>query len=173
MSTLAAFCRYGPGTAYLEAADLYEGDHGFLWNRDYTASWLWVRFDKLEYACWVHSSVVMLEEGRDPMTETIAYFPPLPCCSALYGPPQNVRATRDGENVYVTWDVVWMTLDDDRGYLLEVRVCQNGFLIDIAVRTTGTSYWFDDTQDCNSASYGQIYTVEKHGYVAPVPIPWP
>lgn len=117
--------------------------------------------------------MVDLEPGRDPMTETIAYFHPLPGWSTLYGPPQNVRAVRQGNIVTVYWDAVWMTEDDDRGYLLEVRVCQNGFLIDIPVHTNNTSYAFDDAPDCDSPSYGQIYTVEKHGYVAPVPIPWP
>lgn len=28
----SAHCRYGPGKAYLHAADLFEGDHGQVWN---------------------------------------------------------------------------------------------------------------------------------------------
>ncbi|MEE9216910.1 MAG: hypothetical protein V3U32_05675, partial [Anaerolineales bacterium] len=54
----SAHCRYGPDVAYLHAGDLYEGDHGLLWNRNYNATWFWVRFDKLNYACWVSATVV-------------------------------------------------------------------------------------------------------------------
>jgi len=53
-----AHCRYGPNKNYLHAGDLYAGDHGMLWNRNSNGTWLWVRFDKLWYACWVAASVV-------------------------------------------------------------------------------------------------------------------
>lgn len=164
-----AHCRYGPGTAYLHAADLYAGDHGVLWNRDYGGYWLWVRFDKLTYACWVSASVV--EVDGDIFGVTV-YFHPLPK-SVLYGPPQNVKATRQGDEVVVTWDEVWMTTDDDRGYLIEAKVCQGEYLISVAVHTDGTSYAFTDEGGCSHSSSGRLYAVEKHGYTDWVPIPWP
>ena len=101
-----------------------------------------------------------------------AYFPPLPK-STLYEPPQKVIATRDGDRVVVFWDEVWMTVDDDRGYLIEAKVCRNGYLIDVAVHTDGTSYTFSDEKGCDGESKGKLYAVEKHGYTDAVPIPWP
>jgi hypothetical protein len=101
-----------------------------------------------------------------------AYFPPLPK-STLYGPPQKVITSRDGDQVVVSWERVWMTEDDDRGYLIEARLCQNGYLFDIAVHTNGTSYTFTDQTSCEGESKGKLYTVEKHGYSDPVQIPWP
>ncbi len=166
---MQAFCRYGPGTAYLPAADLYEGDHGIVWNRNYSGTWLWVRFDKLHYACWVAASVLAID--GDVFT-VLVYFPPLPK-STLYGPPENVQAQRNGDQVLVTWKKVWMTEDDFRGYMIEARICQNGFLIDVAVQTNSPSYTFNDSQDCNNSSSGKLYAVEKHGYTDPVNIPWP
>lgn len=166
---LQAHCRYGPGTAYLHAADLYPGDHGLVWNRNHGADWLWVRFDKLHYACWVHESVVEIE--GDPMTVTV-YFHPLPK-STLYGPVQQVSAQRDGDDVIVSWQEVWMTDDDDRGYLIEANICRDGYLISVAVHTNGTSYTFDDDLTCERESSARIYAVEKHGYTDPVSIPWP
>ena len=169
VSEASAHCRYGPGTAYLHAADLYAGDHGLVWNRNYAGTWLWVRFDKLHYACWVAASVTEIEGD---VFSVSTYSPPLPK-STLYGPPEKVVAERSGDQVVVTWEEVWMTVDDDRGYLIEARVCQNGYLIDMAVHTDGTSYTFLDETSCDGESKGRLYAVEKHGYTDPVQIPWP
>ena len=164
-----AHCRYGPGIAYLHAADLFEKDHGLVWNRNHNGTWLWVRFDKLNYTCWVAASIT---EADGDIFSVSAYFPPLPK-STLYGPPQKVIATRDGDTVVVLWDEVWMTVDDDRGYLIEAKICRNGYMLDVAVHTDGTSYTFTDERGCDGESKGKLYAVEKHGYTDSVPIPWP
>ncbi len=169
MNVANAHCRYGPGKAYLHAADLFEEDHGLVWNRNHSGTWLWVRFDKLNYACWVAASITDIEGD---IFSVSAYFPPLPK-STLYGPPKKVIATRDGNTVVVLWDEVWMTEDDFRGYMIEVKVCRNGYMIDIAVHTNGTSYTFSDETGCDGESKGKLYAVEKHGYTDSVPIPWP
>lgn len=164
-----AHCRYGPNKAYLHAGDLYPGDHGLLWNRNYDGSWLWVRFDKLWYACWVSASVVSVEGD---VFSVVSYMNQLPR-STLYGPPSWVKAERQGENVIVTWAKVNMTEDDDRGYFLKVKACQNGYLVDVLAATMGTSYTFLDQRGCEGESGGEVYTVEKHGYTDPARIPWP
>ena len=164
-----AHCRYGPGTAYLHAADLYPEDKGQLWNRNYGGNWLWVRFDKLNYACWVSASVVQVDGD---IFSVVPYFHPMPK-STLYGPVQKVSAVRDGNNVIVTWEGIWMTEDDFRGYLIEAQVCQNGFFIDVAYHTDGTSMTIQDETTCGQQSNGKLYAVEKHGYTDPINIPWP
>jgi hypothetical protein len=164
-----AHCRYGPSKAYLHAGDLYAGDHGLVWNRNYDGSWLWVRFDKLSYACWVSASVVTVEGN---VMSVVTYMNPLPR-STLYDAPEWVRAERKGEKVIVTWARVNMTEDDDRGYFLKVKVCQNGYMIDVLAATMDTTYTFVDESGCGSDSGGQVYTVEKHGYTDPARIPWP
>ena len=128
-----------------------------------------MRFDKLNYACWVAASVNDIEGD---IFSVSTYSPALPK-STLYGPPQRVAATRSGDQVVVTWDEVWMTEDDDRGYLIEAKVCQNGYQIDMAVHTNGTSYTFLDEKGCDGESKGRLYAVEKHGYTDSVSIPWP
>ncbi len=166
---MQAHCRYGPAKAYLHAGDLYPGDHGLVWNRNYDGSWLWVKWDKQSWPCWVSASVVEVE--GDVFT-VVVYYRPLPK-STLYGPPKKVRAVRQGDQVVVSWDAVWMTEDDFRGYLIEARICRNGYLLDVAVHTNGTSYTFNDDTNCSRASSGKLYAVEKHGYTDPVSIPWP
>jgi hypothetical protein len=166
---MQAHCRYGPATAYLHAGDLYPGDHGLVWNRNYSGTWLWVRFDKLWYACWVAASVLEIDGDVFRVATMERRLPQ----SSLYGPPTNVAATRQGNQVTVSWDAVWMTEDDFRGYLIEANVCQNGLLIFQPVHTNGTSYTFTDDTNCDRRSSGRLYAVEKHGYTDWVPIPWP
>ncbi|MDH5507176.1 MAG: hypothetical protein OEZ02_08145, partial [Anaerolineae bacterium] len=93
--------------------------------------------------------------------------------SSLYGPVQQVSAYRQGNQVIVTWEPVWMTEDDDRGYLMEVYLCQNGAYFWDAVHTDKTTYTFTDDPGCAGQSGGLLYVVEKHGYTTPVKIPWP
>ncbi|HET7011809.1 MAG TPA: hypothetical protein VFI11_13615 [Anaerolineales bacterium] len=164
-----AHCRYGPNKNYLHAGDLYEGDHGALWNRNSNGSWLWVRFDKLWYACWVAASVVEVTGDVFSVSVIRTRLPQ----STLYGPPKGVTATRQGDEVTVSWQRVAMTTDDDRGYMIEANVCQDGNLIFVVVAIDGTSYTFEDESGCSSESSGRLYAVEKHGYTDSVPIPWP
>jgi hypothetical protein len=166
---MQANCRYGPGTAYLYAHGLYEGDRGEVNGRNYSGTWLWIKPENLDWHCWVAASVVEIEGDIGTVAVHRSSLPH----STLYGPPQNVQATRDGDRVVVSWNTVWMTEDDDRGYLIEATICQNGNLISVAVQTDRSAYEFSDEQNCSGASGGRIYTVEKHGYSDPVVIPWP
>lgn len=175
VSVAQAHCRYGPSIAYLHAADLYQGDQGVVWGRFAYSTWLKIKFDKLDYPCWVAPSVVNVTGD----ISSIEYTTPnlLTIGSNMYGPPQNVGATRDGNQVTITWKRVDMTLDDDRGYFIEAWVCQNGAYLWWTVSFPDqytTSYTVqDDTSGCAAASWGEIRTVEKHGYSEAVPIPWP
>ncbi|MGV2389931.1 MAG UNVERIFIED_CONTAM: hypothetical protein LVR29_21735 [Microcystis novacekii LVE1205-3] len=77
--------------------------------------------------------------------------------------------------ITISWDQVNMTLDDDRGYFLELFVCQNGAYIwwTFQYLMSSTSYTVKDEKGCPAPSGGVIYTVEKHGYSQPKTINWP
>ena len=169
-----AHCRYGPSVAYLHAADLYAGDTGTVRGRFIYSNWLYVRFDKLNYSCWVAPSVVDVvgEISRVNYTELNLQS----IGSNQYGPPENVTAARDGDTVTISWDQVEMTKDKDRGYLLELFVCQNTVYLwwtDSYPDQYTTSYTVKDEAGCAQPSSGLLYTVEKHGFSEPVKIPWP
>lgn len=164
-----AFCRYGPGTAYLYSHGLYAGEHAVVHGRNYSGTWLWIQPDNLDRHCWAAASVFTIEGDVSSVPVVQTELPK----STLYGPPEDVEATRSGNQVTVSWEAVWMTEDDDRGYLIEATICQNGVLIPIALQTDSTSYTFTDDQNCSGESRGRLYTVEKHGYTTPVEIPWP
>jgi hypothetical protein len=168
-----ASCRFGPSTAYLHAIDLVQGDKGLVWGRAPASTWLYVMMDKALGPCWVAPSIVTVDgDVRRVIVQSVR----LPITNVLYGPPTNVRSERQGDQVTVSWDKVWMTEDDDRGYFLDVWVCQGGSYVWVPVGLPTqyeTHYSFTDSKGCSQASGGKIYTVEKHGYTSPVDIPWP
>ena len=169
-----AHCRYGPSVAYLHAADLYAGDTGTVRGRYIYSNWLYVKFDKLNYFCWVAPSVV--DVVGDVSTVAYKELNLQSIGSNMYGPPGNVTAVRDGERVIISWNQVEMTLDDDRGYLLELFVCQDGNYLwwtDSYPEQGSTSYTVRDEAGCAQPSSGKLYTVEKHGFSEPAIIPWP
>ncbi len=169
-----AHCRYGPSAAYLHAADLYIGDIGSVRGRAVYGNWMYIKFDKLNYFCWVAPSVVDLSGDISNINRITPDLQSIG--SNLYGPPHNVFATRNKDKVTISWDQMIMTTDKDRGYFIEAFVCQNGFLIWWTFSYPDqftTSYTVQDEAGCSSPSYGQLYTVEKHGYSQPVDIPWP
>lgn len=169
-----AHCRYGPSAAYLHAADLYAGDKGTVRYRAVYSNWLYVQFDKISYSCWVAPSVVDVVGDVSTLPKIEPDLQRIG--SNMYGPPQNVQATRNGDEVTITWSQMRMTADDDRGYFFEGFVCQNGAYLwwtqDFPEQTI-TSFTIKDEAGCHAPSYGKLYTVEKHGYSKPVDINWP
>lgn len=169
-----AHCRYGPSVAYLHAADLYPGDTGTVRGRYIYSNWLYIKFDKLNYFCWVAPSVV--DVVGDVSTVAYKELNLQSIGSNMYGPPGNVTAIREGNNVTISWDKVAMTRDDDRGYLLELFVCQDTIYkwwTDSYADQDSTSYTVRDEAGCAQPSSGRLYTVEKHGFSEPAVIPWP
>jgi hypothetical protein len=166
---MRAFCRYGPGKAYLYSHELKEGDRAEVHGRSYSGTWLWLKPDGLDRHCWSAASVLEVSGDTSTLKFVVSRLPH----ATLYGPPENVRAERDGNQVIVAWEKVWMTEDDNRGYLIEANICQNGVLIFVAVQTYDNYYEFVDEAGCGMPSNGKLYTVEKHGYTDPVEIPWP
>lgn len=169
-----AHCRYGPSVAYLHAADLYTGDRGTVRGRFIYGNWLYVKFDKLDYFCWAAPSVV--DVGGDVSTVGYKELNLQSIGSNMYGPPKGVTAVRNGNEVLISWNPVKMTEDDDRGYLLELFVCQDTIYkwwTDSYPDQYTTSYEVRDEAGCAQPSSGKLYTVEKHGFSEPVDIPWP
>jgi hypothetical protein len=166
---MQANCRYGPGTAYLYAHGMYNGDMGTVWGRNHSGAWLWIQPDNIAYQCWIAASVVDVQGDIFSVAVASVRLPH----TELYGPPESVTTVRSGDEVTVTWSEVPMTVDDFRGYLLEVTVCQNSGFIWMAVHTNRFAYTFTDQTNCGADSGGLLYAVDKHGYTDPVEIPWP
>lgn len=168
---MQANCRYGPGTAYLYRWGLYPGDQADVRGRNWNGTWYWIHPFNLgeRQNCW--ASEIVFNEKVD-ISQVPVVTIPLPH-TTFAGPPGNIQAVRDGNQVIVTWDPVPLSDDKRRGYLLEAQTCQNGLLFPIIVQTDDTRYVFEDKTSCQGESSGLLYTAEKHGYSDPVKIPWP
>ena len=169
-----AHCRYGPAVAYLHAADLYPGDVGTVRGRFVYSNWLYIKLEKLNYFCWVAPSVIDVVGDVSRVAYTELNLQSIG--SNQYGPPKGVTAVRDGNKVTISWKQVEMTNDKDRGYLLELFVCQDTILYwwtDSYPDQFTTSYTIKDEAGCAQPSSGKLYTVEKHGFSEPAIIPWP
>lgn len=165
-------CRYGPGAAYLYEWGLFPEVRVDIVGRNDLGTWAyvepWTYFDR----CWVKAELL---EIRGDLRDAPPYYSRLPF-GELYRPPTNARASRNGDDVSIAWDPVWMTTDDDRGYLIEAWLCRDRQLIFTPLRTTHweeTSIQVQDEAGCLEPSGGRLYTAEKHGYTQWVLIPWP
>jgi hypothetical protein len=164
-----ANCRYGPGAAYLYEWGLYPANRVTVLGRNQDGSWVYV--DPWTYVdyCWVKTSLLELTGDVFSVPQVWTLLP----YTEFYYPPPNVSATRQGDEVTVWWDDVWMSLDDDRGFLIEAWVCQDGQLIFTAINPWDPPAVLIDEAGCQQPSSGRIYTAEKHGYTEWILIRWP
>ena len=164
-----ANCRYGPGAAYLYEWGLYPANRVTVLGRNQDGSWLYV--DPWTYTdkCWVKADLLELSGDISALPQLRTLLP----YTEFYWPPKGVSATRTGDEVTVSWSLVPMSLDDNRGYLIEAFLCQDGQL-----RFTPVQYWeppavLIDEVGCMEPSSARIYTAEKHGYTQWILIRWP
>ena len=165
-------CRYGPGAAYLYEWGLFPDVRVDIVGRNDIGTWAyvepWTYFDR----CWVNSEFL---EIRGDLRDAPPYYSRLPF-GELYNPPTNVRASRNGDEVVIAWDPVWMTTDDDRGYLIETWLCRDGQLLFTPLQTRQyqeTTITVQDETGCQLPSGGRVYTAEKHGYTQWILVVWP
>lgn len=165
-----ANCRYGPGMAYLYRWGLYSGDTAEVHGRNWNGTWYWIKPYNLDSHCWASEIVFDVAEGDPKAVPLIERRLPK---TTFAGPPGNVQAARNGSQVTVRWDVVILSDDKRRGYLIEAMLCQNGAYFPYIIHTDDTTYTFTDEPGCATPSQALLYTAEKHGYSDPVQIPWP
>jgi hypothetical protein len=181
-----AACWFGPSTAYLYKYEL----NATIWmrviGRNEDGSWLVIKAgnDPDSNACWIQTDLVKFLSGA--IKDVPVLWIGLPY-SVLYLPPSAVSANRVGNEVAISWQPVWMTEDDYRGYLVEAWVCQGGkqvfqpvgYVTDVFqnedMRKTGSviTVKVTDEPGCDVPSRARLYTVEKHGYTNYVMAPWP
>lgn len=103
----------------------------------------------------------------------LPYIEPRLPKTTFAGPPSNVQAVRNGNQVTITWVSVTLSDDKRRGNMLEVTQCIDGNLIFQPYQTDGSEITLRDDQTCEEPSGALLYTAEKHGYSDPVQVPWP
>jgi hypothetical protein len=199
LSNLVA-CRYGPGDLYLYRFGPQNGiqfdvsGEAEIFTRRAFETWLWGQLEGYSDPCWVNAKYVQLRgdlASLEPVYPEKVDVPVIP--NPRWPVPQNVKASRLGDQVTINWDAYVLPLGE-RGnadakspqYILELWLCQSGR---VAFTPMGS---FDapaagripelrgmdelrviDEAGCAQPSHGRIFLVEVHGYVGPVEIPWP
>ncbi len=172
-----ASCRYGPGPMYLYLYGLVQGATQDVIGRTDTGTWLLTQSRGDTKRCWVKADLLDLK--GDVMSVEVVYPEKysLPV-SPYYIAPWDVAATRNGDQVTLTWKSQALRAGDEESpnmtiYIVEVWTCENG---QISFKPMGTSYaqvTVTDQPGCNEPSRGRVFFQEKHGFAGPADIPWP
>lgn len=161
-------CRVGPGEAYIAVSVFDEGDSAIAQGRDYDGKWVWLQPPFFNQRCWVHSANMEFSSDLIAWVNfVVTSINPHPDVPA----PSGVTAVRNNGSVTFSWNPIPSA--PEVGYLLEVRQCLNGFLLDAAYSTGGTSITLNDAKDCGGASHGTLRGKNKLGYSSAITLPWP
>ena len=165
-------CRYGPGAPYLYKYGLYPDTVLEIIGRNELGTWVVIRAIGGTNPCWVKASLLQIR--GDVMSVAPTYLP-LPQ-SPYYGPPTGVSAVRNGNDVTIAWNAVFLRAGDDSEqvpYLIEAWICTQGKLVFTPIGSYATLVTIQDEPGCSEPSHGWLYAAEKHGYTTGVTIPWP
>jgi hypothetical protein len=161
-------CRVGPGEAYIPVSVFDEGDVAEAQGRDYDGEWVWLQPSDFNQRCWVHTANV---EFEGDLREGVPFVVTSVVTNSEVDAPKGVTAERNGNTITFSWNAIFQTFEV--GYLLEVRQCLSGNLVDFAYATEGTSITLNDTNDCGGGAFGELRGKNKLGYSAAVKLPWP
>jgi len=171
--TTPANCRFGPSTTYAGPGAFKTGKTLEAIGRDAGGQWLLVREAGAKKSCWVN--VITLNVQGDAATLDIAPVELL--ITPNYPPPSNISATRNGDQVVITWSDVPLTPQAtylDSHYFLELWLCNGGALTYAILATNNLFISVTDQPGCAEASHALLYTTTKEGYSQPAAIlPWP
>lgn len=165
-------CRYGPGAPYLYKYGLVPGSNLEVIGRNDLGTWILVRAIGGTNPCWVKAS--LMEVKGNVMSVAPTYIP-LPQ-SPYYRPPTGVSATRNGDEVTISWNAIQLRAGDETAsppYLVEAWLCREGELVFTPIGSYVSNINVQDEAGCSESSHGRVFIVEKHGYTRWIEIPWP
>ncbi|MFZ5921793.1 MAG: hypothetical protein ACOYY3_12140 [Chloroflexota bacterium] len=167
-------CRYGPGAMYLYLYGMLQGATQDIVGRNQDGTWLLTQSRGDVLRCWVKADLMDIS-GDVMSVEPVNPHIVLPW-SPYYGPLTHVSATRNGDEVRISWNALVLRAGDSSEqtpYVVETWVCQDGQLVFNPVGSYAYAVTVTDEPGCDQPSYGYVLAAEKHGYTRPVEIPWP
>lgn len=168
-------CHYGPGKPYLYKYALIGGSNLEAITRVEWGDFLQVRAIGGTNPCWVNPEWVEVDGSLLQLRTIPADEVELPL-SPYYAPLTGVSASRQGNNVTITWNPLILRAGDDSEqvpYLLEAWLCQEGEYKFIPLGSYQPSITVLDEPGCSNPSRAHILAAEKHGYTRPIEISWP
>ena len=172
-----ANCRYGPGAPYLYKYGLVPGSNMDVIGRLDNASWVELQAIGGDNPCWVKADLVNVKGDIFSVEPVYPDKAPLPV-SPYYGPLTLKEATRDRDQVTLTWYGQTLRAGDEEYigaplYLIEVWACENGELKFTPYGLSLETLIITDQEGCDQASHARLYFSEKHGYGGPTLVEFP
>ncbi len=172
-------CLYGPGTFFVYKTSFPAGQPVEVVGRSQDGNWLNIENVGGWNSCWIQAAQAQLQGSR--IEDLPVVSPLLPRSEYEFGSPQTTTTKRDGDQVTVSWEAVYMSADEIQGYLIEARVCQGGQLIDLPVflpvafqANNGTlSVQITDEAGCSAPSTAHIASMGTRGFAEWDKIFWP
>lgn len=172
-------CLYGPGDFYLYKTSYPAGNRMEVVGRSFDHLWINIQDIHGWNSCWIPANQARLEGVS--VDDLPFVYTALPLARYEYASP-TVKAIRTSiTEVTLTWERIWMSKDELRGYLIEAWVCQDGQYIFLPVSLSPTyeenvdnlSVIIKDEPGCAETSRARIATVVKKGYTPFEKIFWP
>ena len=171
-------CLYGPASYYVYKTSFPAGQQVEVLGRNENADWINIQAVGGWNSCWIPASQAQLASGRVedlPFVDTL-----LPKSEYEFGSPSAI-ARRSGDQVTVSWEAVFMSVDEVQGYLIDAHVCQDGQLVHLPVfisttyeQNTGTiTANITDEAGCTEPSTAHIVSVGRRGFAEWEKIFWP
>ena len=170
--TVAANYRFGPGTVYAGPGGARTGKVLEAIGRDASGQWLLVREPGGNKSSWIN--IIALSVQGD--INTLAIAPIVFIFTPNYPPPTNITATRNGDQVQISWSDVPIqpqVVYAEGHYFLELWLCNGGQPAYTLLATNNLTVTVTDQPGCATASHGLLYTATREGYSQPAAIPWP
>jgi len=172
-------CQYGPADFFVYKTSFPAGQEVDVLGRNADSGWLNIEAKGDWNSCWIPSDRAQLQVGQ--VGDLPVVKPLLPRSEYEFGSPQITTTKRDGDEVSLSWDAVYMSADEVQGYLIEASVCQGGQLTDQYVfvpvtfaENNGTiSTTISDEASCESASTAHIVSMGRRGFAEWEKIFWP
>lgn len=130
-------------------------------------------------SCWIQVGQAQLQSGRIedlPVANTM-----LPISVLEFGSPTTTVVSREGDDVKVSWQAVYMSADEVQGYLIDAIVCRGGQLVPSPVFVPVTfaenvgiiSVTIKDEAGCTEPSKAHIASYGRRGFAEWEKIFWP
>jgi hypothetical protein len=170
--TVGANLRFGPSTVYAGPGGARSGKVLEAIGRDASGQWLLVREPGGKKSSWINIITISVQGD----VNSLAIAPVELIITPNYPPPSNITATRNSDQVQISWGEVPLTPQVtyiDSHYFLELWLCTGGQLTYTILATNDLFITVTDQPGCAEASHGLLHTTTREGYSQPATIPWP
>jgi hypothetical protein len=172
-------CNYGPADWFTYKTSFPEGTQVEVVGKDESGKWLAIQEVGGWNYCWVSADVAQLtgiDMGSLPVAQVL-----FPRSKYEFGSPLTATTRRTGNEVTVSWEAVFMSLDEVHGYVLDLEVCRSNQIQHSYIFVPVTyeenqgilSAVFDDEAGCSEPSKAYIITYGRRGFAEWEMIFWP